>query len=191
MPARTVFVPAWPRRPGASCSSAVARKAALASRPASVLVVTASWLPTVVPVSSDRRDRPDPGFAFRKPQRLSNARDYSRVFEKARRSRDKCFTVLARPRGPRHSSEPGRLGLAISKKHCRKASARNRIKRLARESFRLHQSRLRGLDLVVLNQPAAALSSNRELLLSLELHWQRLSGPRHGKRKTAMDTQGG
>lgn len=130
----------------------------------------------MVPVSSDRRDRTETGYAFGKPQRLGNARAYGRVFEKARRSRDKCFTVLARPRTDRHRRAPGRLGLAISKKHCRNASARNRLKRLTRESFRLHQSQLRGLDVVVLNRPAAALTSNRELLASLERHWQRLSG---------------
>ncbi len=129
----------------------------------------------MVPVSGDRRNLSDTGFAFRKHQRLTDARAYGRVFKKARRSRDKCFTVLARSRTPGHSGTPGRLGLAVSKKHCRKATERNRIKRLARESFRLHQSRLRGLDLVVLNQPAAAKASNRELLASLERHWRRLS----------------
>ena len=130
----------------------------------------------MVPASSDYRDRSDMGFAFGKPRRLTNARAYSRVFEKPRRSRDKCFTVLARPRADRPRGEPGRLGLAISKKHCRKASARNRIKRVVRESFRLHQARLSGLDIVVLNQPAATLASNRELRASIERHWRRVSG---------------
>ena len=117
-------------------------------------------------------DRCDPGFAFGKSHRLGNAQEYGRVFEKARRSRDSCFTILARAR--RRCHEPGRLGLAIAKKHGRKASARNRVKRLVRESFRHHQSQLRGLDVVVLNRPAAVQKSNRELLHSLERHWRRL-----------------
>jgi len=112
---------------------------------------------------------PASGYSFRKRQRLLDSAAYSRVFKKARRSRDKCFTVLARPNG----DADARLGLAISKKHCRKASARNRIKRMVRESFRLHQAELEGLDIVVLNQPAAGLASNRELLESLEAHWKR------------------
>ncbi|MEM8814186.1 MAG: ribonuclease P protein component [Pseudomonadota bacterium] len=112
---------------------------------------------------------PATGYPFRKDQRLLDQAAYGRVFKKARRSRDKCFTVLAR----RNTEASARLGLAISKKHCRKASARNRIKRMVRESFRLHQAELEGLDVVVLNQPAAALASNRELLDSLDAHWRR------------------
>jgi len=65
--------------------------------------------------------------------------------------------------------------MAISKKHCRKATARNRIKRAIRESFRHHQPLLAGLDIVVINQPAAALANNSALNESLERHWQRCS----------------
>ena len=109
------------------------------------------------------------GYSFGKDRRLQDKAAYDRVFKKARRSRDKCFTVLVR----RNDNAPARLGLAISKKHCRKATARNRIKRLVRESFRLHQAELDGLDLVVINQPGAALASNRELSDSLSAHWTR------------------
>ena len=66
-----------------------------------------------------------------------------------------------------------RLGLAVSKKHCRRATARNRIKRIIRESFRQQQDMLTGLDIVVINRPAATEASNREMFDSLEQHWQR------------------
>ena len=66
-----------------------------------------------------------------------------------------------------------RLGLAISKKHCRQATDRNRIKRIVRESFRQHQAELAGLDIVVINQPAAKGAANRQLFDSLSTHWQR------------------
>lgn len=108
------------------------------------------------------------GFSFRKDQRLVGRAAYDRVFKKARRSRDKCFTVLAR----RSDNVPARLGLAIAKKHCRKASSRNRIKRIVRESFRHHQADLYGIDLVVMNQPAAAMATKQELNASLEKHWK-------------------
>ena len=74
----------------------------------------------------------------------------------------------------RESGKTGaRLGLAIAKKHCRKAAARNRIKRTVRESFRQNQAGLDGLDIVVINQPAATGASNRELFDSLSEHWRK------------------
>jgi ribonuclease P protein component len=100
---------------------------------------------------------------------LLSAAAFGRVFKKATRSRDKLFTVLCR----QGDDETARLGLAISKKHCRKASARNRIKRVIRESFRQHPQRLAGLDIVVINQPAAAMADNSAMRESLERHWQR------------------
>ena len=66
-----------------------------------------------------------------------------------------------------------RLGLAISKKNCRQATGRNRIKRIVRESFRQHQAELAGLDVVVINQPASRSAANPELFGSLAGHWER------------------
>ena len=108
---------------------------------------------------------------FRRAQRLVDQHSFSRVFKKAERSRDKMFTVLYRPNG---SDEP-RLGLAIGKKNCRQSTGRNRLKRVVRESFRQRRRDLGGVDLVVLNQPAAARASNKALFESLDLHWDRVS----------------
>lgn len=91
------------------------------------------------------------------------------MFKQATRSRDKYFTVLCRD----NQSEIARLGLAISKKHCRKAAARNRLKRIIRESFRVHTDELAGLDIVVMNKPAAGAAGNREVFDSLARHWRR------------------
>lgn len=77
----------------------------------------------------------------------------------------------------RDSKRPApRLGLAIGKKHCRRAVDRNRLKRIVRESFRQHKDRLGELDIVVINNPAAAQASNAALFDSLARHWRRLSG---------------
>jgi ribonuclease P protein component len=112
-----------------------------------------------------------PGNRFSKNNRLLNAAAFGRVFKKASRSRDELFTVLCRG----NDSEKARLGLAISKKHCRRATARNRIKRVIRESFRTQQDLLVGRDIVVINQPGATTATNRELFESLEQHWRRCS----------------
>lgn len=69
--------------------------------------------------------------------------------------------------------ERGRLGLAIAKKHCRHASDRNRLKRIVRESFRLHQREVAGLDIVVMNRPGAEAADNSRLFDSLAAHWQK------------------
>ena len=100
---------------------------------------------------------------------MPDAASYSRVFSKARRSHDRLFTVLARDNG----KEYARLGLAVSKKHCRLAVGRNRLKRLVRESFRQNQQQLRGCDVVVLNKPGSHLATNQVLFDSLAGHWQR------------------
>ena len=106
---------------------------------------------------------------FTAESRLADAASYSRIFKKAQRSRDKMFTVLYRV----NEENEARLGLAIAKKHCRLATGRNRIKRVVRESFRQHKAELAGLDIVVLNRPAATQANNGQLLTCLEKHWQK------------------
>lgn len=106
---------------------------------------------------------------FRRRSRLADKSSFDAVFRKAVRSRDRVFTVLYRP----NEKAVARLGLAISKKNCRLATGRNRLKRIVRESFRQHLDELPGLDIVVLNQPAAARANNRLLFASLDAHWQK------------------
>lgn len=105
---------------------------------------------------------------FSKDSRLQDAAAFGRVFKAASRSRDNYFTVLSRSNG----LEIARLGLAVSKKNCKRAVGRNKIKRVARESFRQHQELLRGLDIVVMNKPASADAAKPDLFRSLETHWE-------------------
>lgn len=115
---------------------------------------------------------------FQKASRLLDAADFGRVFEKATRSRDELFTVFYR----RNDEDVARLGLAISKKLCRYATARNRIKRAIRESFRQQQPILAGLDVVVINRRAAASADNPTMEASLDRHWQRCEKARRQKK---------
>lgn len=107
---------------------------------------------------------------FGRHLRLLCKADFDAVFARAFRSRDACFTVLARQNGQQNP----RLGLAISRKVARSAVARNRIKRLIRESFRHAQAQLTGIDLVVMGRPGLTEASNDDLTTSLEQHWRRL-----------------
>ncbi len=108
---------------------------------------------------------------LQKRARLLKACEYKRVFDKAVRSSDQYFTVLAR------LNEIGfpRLGLAISKKRAKLAVTRNRLKRLIRESFRQKQHEICCADYVVLAGQKSSSTNNSRLIQSLEKHWQKLN----------------
>lgn len=110
---------------------------------------------------------------FRRRQRLLDGADFRRVFQQSDppRSSDAYLTLLARPD---NGLGWPRLGLAIGRKVTLRAVGRNRIKRLARESFRAEQADLPPLDIVVLARPAAAAADNATLWASLARNWKRL-----------------
>lgn len=64
-----------------------------------------------------------------------------------------------------------RLGLAIATRTFGTAVARNRIKRLTRESFRLNQHALPSVDITVAARDAARQASAASLRTSLEQLW--------------------
>lgn len=109
-------------------------------------------------------------YGFPRSRRLLTSASYQRVFEQAAKSSDSRLTVLARANG----ANPPRLGLAISKRNIRRASDRNRIKRLIRESFRLNQHDLAGLDIIVMARTAATQADHEALFRSLQKHWAHL-----------------
>lgn len=107
---------------------------------------------------------------FGRQQRLLQADDFARVFDKPVRRSDRFFTILYI-----NSDQPvARLGLAIAKKRARRAIDRNRIKRIVRESFRHSQDTLAGKDIVVLARESTARADNASLYQSLQKHWQGL-----------------
>lgn len=108
---------------------------------------------------------------FEKCARLLKAVEYTQVFNKAFRSEDQYFTVLAKP----NNSGQSKLGLAVSKKRAKRAVSRNRLKRIIRESFRLSQNTIASADYVVMIQQSSEKITNKQLFLSLEKHWQNLT----------------
>jgi ribonuclease P protein component len=109
---------------------------------------------------------------FPRHERLLRSQEYTAVFNDTQfKSSDQYFIVLAIAN---HRQYP-RLGLAITKKKIRTACARNRLKRIIRESFRHHKEYLTGMDIVVLCQSRAAAMNNDVLFCRLHNHWLKLA----------------
>lgn len=111
-------------------------------------------------------------YSFARRYRLTRPAEFARVFNKSRRSRDRYFTLLYRA----NDQDSARLGFAIAKKRIASAVKRNRVRRVARESFRHQRADLPNIDIIILAQSAAAGASRTELHNSLAQHWSRLSG---------------
>lgn len=104
---------------------------------------------------------------YGKSLRLLSPGDFKQVFDKtAFRAPHQHFMLLACSNG----LDNPRLGLVISKKNVRLAVNRNRIKRLVREYFRLHQQTLPAIDCIFLAR--RGLDQVESSLLTKQLHAQ-------------------
>lgn len=86
--------------------------------------------------------RPDSSFGYFKKMRKTD--EFSSVFRFRCVRTTPGLDLLAAPNGLDYA----RLGLIVPKKIISTAVGRNRVKRLIRESFRLNQAELVGLDVV-------------------------------------------
>ncbi|MEM1145591.1 MAG: ribonuclease P protein component [Pseudomonadota bacterium] len=113
---------------------------------------------------------------FTRQHRLLSAGEFRNVFSSPEfRSGNRIALCLARCRTTnstsRCHSEPtvieSRLGLAIAKKHLRKAVERNRMKRIARECFREQRHLMAGAqitaDVVILSRPNARHANRQQI----------------------------
>lgn len=112
-------------------------------------------------------------FAFPRQHRLLDGKEFKQVFDHARRVGNPHWTVLAW----RHGEPKSRLGLAIAKRFIRRAHERNRLKRIARETFRHLSHRLQGVDIVVMSGKAALTADNQTLHTQLHKLLTQLSSP--------------
>lgn len=101
-------------------------------------------------------------------RRLRRKREFDAVYAHGRRFGNSFFGVTA------HVNEKGwpRLGLAVAVKTAGNAVERNRIRRVIRESFRLHQRQIPAVDLVVSARLRARGAAGAELRAQLEALWQ-------------------
>lgn len=110
-------------------------------------------------------------YAFPRTLRLIKSAEFEAVFANAPfRASHQHLLILSRS----NHSDSARLGLIIAKKNIRLAVQRNRIKRLIRESFRLQQHQLRGLDVIVLARKGLDECDNSAIEKMLKKQWQRI-----------------
>ncbi|MES3006596.1 MAG: ribonuclease P protein component [Pseudomonadota bacterium] len=111
-------------------------------------------------------------FGFSKKLRLLGAADYQPVFKNAR-YKVSCQYILILAVAS-NVSRP-RLGLVIAKKNIAKATERNRVKRIFRESFRHNQRLLPALDIVILARSGLGSLDNEQVHKNIERLWQELT----------------
>lgn len=112
---------------------------------------------------------------FGREKRLLTAQQFKTVFDSAtNKVSSRNALLLARDNQLGHP----RLGLVIGKKNVKLAIERNRIKRQIRESFRLSQHSLDGVDIVIVARRGIADLSNTELRQQFDKMWQRLARQR-------------
>jgi ribonuclease P protein component len=107
---------------------------------------------------------------FPRAARLLTARDFARLRTCSRRVGTRNLTAEVAV------SETGgaRMGLAVSRRVSKKAVRRNRIKRIARDSFRHHRIRFPALDILVIARSGADLQDNSTLHAEFAHLWQRI-----------------
>lgn len=112
---------------------------------------------------------------FGREKRLLTPRQFKSVFDSpSGKAPGKNVLLLARANELDHP----RLGLVIGKKSVKLSVERNRLKRLIRDSFRLNQSLLGGLDIVVVARKGLGDLENPELHQQFGKLWKRLAKQR-------------
>jgi ribonuclease P protein component len=96
--------------------------------------------------------------------RLRRAADFAALRQASGRSGGRCFVL----RYGNNEAGIARMGLAISKRVSKRAVDRNRLKRLARESFRRALPGLPPVDIVVTARNIALEESGAVLLAELD-----------------------
>ena len=107
---------------------------------------------------------------FPRRARLLTPPQFDAVYATRQRVVDGCFSINA----ARNTLGYPRLGLSIGAKAVGNAVARNRVKRVVRESFRQAAGELGGMDLVVGARNGARTAHNARLRESLDGLWKQV-----------------
>jgi ribonuclease P protein component len=108
---------------------------------------------------------------FPPARRLRKPGEFKQVYATGRRLGNEFFTLSAQPNTLREA----RLGMSVAIRTMGNAVARNRVRRLIRESFRLNHSTLPALDIIIGVRVSARGTEGARLRASLEQLWQKIA----------------
>ena len=110
----------------------------------------------------------DYGEKFSRKFRLSHPSEFKAVFQSNRKISSRDFSL----RFKKNTLGYARLGVVVAKRNVRRANARNLIKRVVRESFRMHPVKLKNFDMVVVIYPNYGTLSRQEMRRVMGLKWE-------------------
>lgn len=110
---------------------------------------------------------------FSRHNRLASKQDFQSVFANPLKVTRKSLLALYR----QNQETNPRLGIIIGKQHVRLSVARNRLRRIIRESFRHHKETVKGLDIIVIVRSECSAKAKSALREDIDNLWQMLKIP--------------
>jgi ribonuclease P protein component len=104
-------------------------------------------------------------------RRMRRPAEFKRAYANGRRYTNEFFTANAQA----NDLTWARLGMSIAARILRRAVDRNRVRRLIRESFRMHQQQLPPLDIVIGARAATGSADRAQLRAALESLWRKIA----------------
>lgn len=109
--------------------------------------------------------------SFYKQSKLGEKPQFDAVFANRKVINDKYFRIFWRSNG---LCAP-RIGISVAKKNVKKAVARNKLKRLIKESFRRNYHQLPAIDMIFVLRKEAGVDSSSSFSDELNKKWYQLA----------------
>jgi ribonuclease P protein component len=122
-------------------------------------------------MSVDSTAPPPQRLTFPPSRRVRRKVDFEAAYKRGRRFSDSLFTMTVRP----NDAGGPRLGLAVAARTIGNAIARNRLRRMIRESFRHEQHRLPAADIIVGTKVGARHAPDPLRRQSLAALWNKIA----------------
>ena len=111
---------------------------------------------------------------------MTNKLNFNDVLSSNTRSEDELFSVFF----VKNKANLCRLGVSLPKKTITKATKRNKIKRIIKNSFNVFFQATKGIDVVVRAKKEPQTNTSDKILQSLEQHWKTIVSQHNKKNKT-------